>query len=94
MGLPRPSKLDPFRAYIQEGVRQAHPDWIPASVLCREISERGYYWLATCDKQLKSPNFCATTLPAFAALLPVCSSGWLGLVEKGGWRGRRSRFRS
>jgi transposase len=42
---PRParaSKLDAFRAYLQERVRQAHPQWIPASVLEREIRERGY----------------------------------------------------
>jgi transposase len=38
----RVSKLDPHRHYIQERVRQAHPDWIPASVLFREITERGY----------------------------------------------------
>jgi transposase len=39
---PRASKLDPFRPYLQERVRQAHPQWIPASVLQREILERGY----------------------------------------------------
>jgi|ERR1700761_1098327 len=39
---PRGSKLDPFKAYLQERVRQAHPDWIPSSVLFREISERGF----------------------------------------------------
>jgi transposase len=38
----RISKLDPFRDYLQERVRQAHPDWIPSSVLYREICERGY----------------------------------------------------
>src|SRR5258706_14277705 len=38
----RPSKLDPFREYLQERVRQAHPQWIPASVLQREIEQRGY----------------------------------------------------
>jgi transposase len=40
--LPRPSKLDPFREYLQERIRQAHPQWIPASVLHREITELGY----------------------------------------------------
>ena len=42
---PRParaSKLDAFRPYLQERVCQAHPHWIPASVLEREIRERGY----------------------------------------------------
>src|SRR4029077_13988975 len=38
----RVSKLDPFREYIQGRIREAHPEWIPASVLGREITERGY----------------------------------------------------
>src|ERR1700674_4042310 len=38
----RASKLDPFRAYVQERVRQAHPQWIPSSVVYRELVERGY----------------------------------------------------
>ncbi len=42
---PRPSKpgkLDPFKEYLRERVRAAHPSWIPATVLAREIAERGY----------------------------------------------------
>jgi transposase len=42
---PRPervSKLEPFRDYIQKRLREAHPQWIPAAVLQREITERGY----------------------------------------------------
>lgn len=38
----RASKLDPFRAYVQERVRQAHPQWIPSSVVYQELLERGY----------------------------------------------------
>jgi len=38
----RPSKLDPYRQYIQERIAQAHPQWIPASGIEREIGERGY----------------------------------------------------
>jgi transposase len=38
----RASKLDPFREYLQGRIREAHPQWIPASVLGREIAERGY----------------------------------------------------
>ncbi len=38
----RPSKLDPFKDYIQERIAAAHPDWIPATVLFSEIVERGY----------------------------------------------------
>ena len=39
---PRPCKLDPFRAYLQERIAAARPHWIPASVLLREIRELGY----------------------------------------------------
>jgi transposase len=38
----RPSKLDPFKAYLVERIAQARPDWIAATVLTREIAERGY----------------------------------------------------
>lgn len=40
--VPRPCKLDPYRAYVLERVEQARPRWIPATVLLREIVERGY----------------------------------------------------
>lgn len=39
---PRPTKLDPFTDYLRERVAAAHPRWIPATVLLREIQERGY----------------------------------------------------
>jgi transposase len=38
----RASKLDPFREFVRERIRQAHPQWIPSSVLYRELVERGY----------------------------------------------------
>ena len=38
----RPSKLDPFKSYIQARIAAAYPDWIPATVLCDEIEARGY----------------------------------------------------
>ncbi len=47
-GLPRygrgaqPSKLDPYKHYIQERVKAAVPDWIPATVLLRELKALGY----------------------------------------------------
>ena len=34
---PRPCKLDAYKAFLQERVQQARPDWIPATVLLREI---------------------------------------------------------
>lgn len=39
---PRRCKLDAFRQYLSERVAQARPRWIPATVLLREIQERGY----------------------------------------------------
>ena len=38
----RPCKLDAHKAYLCERVEQARPRWIPATVLLREIAERGY----------------------------------------------------
>ena len=40
--VPRPCKLDPYKDYLRQRVEQARPRWIPATVLLREISERGY----------------------------------------------------
>ncbi len=37
-----PSKLPPFETYLRERQAAAHPDWIPASVLYREIVAQGY----------------------------------------------------
>jgi transposase len=39
---PRPCKLDPHKAYLQQRVDQARPEWIPATVLLREIQAAGY----------------------------------------------------
>lgn len=39
---PRACKLDEFKTYLAERVRQASPRWIPATVLLREIQDRGY----------------------------------------------------
>jgi transposase len=47
-GLPRyerearPSKLDPYQHYLEERVKAATPDWIPATVLLRELRGLGY----------------------------------------------------
>src|SRR5215203_3465806 len=38
----RTSKLEPFKDYLIERIAQARPDWIAATVLKREIAERGY----------------------------------------------------
>lgn len=39
---PRPTKLEPFKAYLLQRVAQARPHWLPATVLLREIGEQGY----------------------------------------------------
>ena len=38
----RVCKLDQYKGYLSERVAQARPRWIPATVLLREIGERGY----------------------------------------------------
>lgn len=38
----RPGKLDAYKKYIVERVEAALPDWIPATVIDREIRARGY----------------------------------------------------
>jgi transposase len=40
--VPRPTKRDPFKAYVLERIEAARPYWIPAAVLHRELHERGY----------------------------------------------------
>jgi len=39
---PRPTKLGPHVEYVLARVEAARPKWIPATVLLREIRERGY----------------------------------------------------
>jgi transposase len=39
---PRPCKLDEYKAYLDARIAQARPRWIPATVLLREIRDRGY----------------------------------------------------
>ncbi|WP_250654786.1 IS21 family transposase [Alkalimarinus coralli] len=39
---PSPSKLDAFKPYLKERIDAAKPNWIPATVLCREIQAMGY----------------------------------------------------
>lgn len=52
---PRDSKLDPFKPYLQERIRQAHPIWLPATVLFREIQAQGYEGSLSLLKQFYSP---------------------------------------
>lgn len=38
----RGSKLAPYRDYLQQRAKEAHPQWLPAVVLYREILTQGY----------------------------------------------------
>ena len=38
----RAHKLDGYRAYLRQRMQAAYPAWLPATVLLREITERGY----------------------------------------------------
>lgn len=53
------SKLAPFYEYLQARVQEAAPHWLPATVLFREIQEKGYTGkeslLRTYLRQLKPP---------------------------------------
>ena len=40
--MPRVTKLELYKLYLLERIEAAKPDWIPATVLLREIQERGY----------------------------------------------------
>ena len=51
----RPSKLDPFKGYINGRVEAARPKWIPATVLLRELRERGYTGGITILKNYLAP---------------------------------------
>ncbi|VTU35721.1 Transposase [Variovorax sp. PBL-H6] len=59
----RACKLDEYKGYLRERVEQARPRWISATVLLREIRERGYAggisqlkaWLAPLKKSEPEP---------------------------------------
>ena len=44
-------KLDPYRDYLDARVQAAHPDWIPATVLAREVQALGF---AGCAKLVQN----------------------------------------
>ena len=49
------SRLDPYKAYLMERIEQARPAWISATVLTREIQERGYGGQVGLVKQFIAP---------------------------------------
>lgn len=66
-GEPRPTKLDAFDAYLHARVQQAHPLWLAATVLLREIRERGYdgegFQLRGDASRGRVPGWRTTTAP-------------------------------
>jgi transposase len=68
---PRACKLDEYKGYLRERVEQAAPRWIPATVLLREIRERGYdggisqlkAWLVPLKKSEPEPVVRFETAP-------------------------------
>jgi transposase len=67
----RPCKLDAYTSYLQQRVDQAKPRWIPATVLLRELQERGYdggisqlkAWLAPLKRVEPEPLIRFETAP-------------------------------
>jgi transposase len=57
----RESMMAPFATYLQECVAAAAPDWIPATVLWREIHEQGFV-----GNERTVRNFAATVRPVRA----------------------------
>jgi transposase len=58
---PRLTKIAPFEEYLRQRVASAAPDWIPATVLWREIQEIGFT-----GGERTVRNFVATLRPAQA----------------------------
>ena len=53
----RPSKLDDYKQYIAERVRAAAPEWIPATVLLRELRALGYPGgVSICQRRRENPS--------------------------------------
>ncbi|MDK6203698.1 IS21 family transposase [Oligella urethralis] len=61
----KPSKLDPYKTYLQRRVAAAAPDWIPAPVLYEEIKAQGY------TGKLRMVNYYLATLKPQPAADPV-----------------------
>lgn len=55
----KPGRLAPFEGYLRARMEAAHPHWIPATVLCREVRERGF---TGCERLVR--NFVRGLRPA------------------------------
>lgn len=74
----RPTKLAPFRPYLQARIQAANPHWIPATVLLRELREHVHRGGSPSSR----PRYChyAMTLRAPSSVLkrpPVILAGAL-----------------
>lgn len=78
----RPCKLDPYTDYLQRRIGHARPDWIPATVLLREIRERGYKGRLTqvCDAKA-SGNPALTRDPPKGSDGIVARISWLSAIS-------------
>ena len=61
----RVSKLDPFKPYLIERIQAASPDWIPATVLYREIASEGSLRLVNTFVAAQKPRIPDTTVECF-----------------------------
>lgn len=67
----RPTKLEPYKAYLMRRIDAAKPYWIPATVLLVEIKARGYeggysllkYFLSPLKVKINDPVVRFETLP-------------------------------
>jgi len=68
----KPTKLEPYHAYLKERIEYAKPDWIPATVLLMEIRKLGYAggisrlreWLMPFKTPIEKPLIRFETKPA------------------------------
>ena len=68
---PRPSKLDPFKSYLQMRIAEAAPRRLPATVYLRALRERGYEggisilkeWLVAQHPALPTPQIVRFETP-------------------------------
>jgi hypothetical protein len=74
---PRPArvtKLDPFKDYVVDRLRTAAPKRIPASVLLRELRERGYTGGYTMLKALVASRSARASTRSTPSALPLVAA--------------------
>ena len=73
-----PSKLDPYKAYLERRIKAAAPDWIPVPVLYEEIKAEGY------EGSLRLLNYYLAPLKPRPAVEPVVRFETARLLHKNG----------